>query len=220
MLIREYRELGAIELETGESDAGYYVSHHGVFREHAATTKLRVVFNASATAPDGKSLNDMVDPGPSLLPSFAGMLLRFREYKSALQADIRKAFFMVAVNPEDRPYLRFLWPGRSDSDELLTWRLTKLPFGVNCSPYMLTAVIQHHLKELRALSAPKERDRIDLLLTSFYVDDLVSSVSNVSEAKEMQEFSVRVLTDAGMELRKWRGNEIPAIQRPKIKSSV
>ena len=209
VLIREYRELGAIELEPCESDAGYYVPHHGVFREHAATTKLRVVFNASATAPDGKSLNDMVDPGPSLLPSLAGMLLRFREYKSALQADIRKAFFMVAVNPEDRPYLRFLWPGRSDSDELLTWRLTKLPFGVNCSPYMLTAVIQHHLKELRALSAPKERDRIDLLLTSFYVDDLVSSVSNASEAKEMQEFSVRVLTDAGMELRKWRGNEIP-----------
>ena len=85
-----------------ESDAGYYVPHHGVFREHAATTKLRVVYNASATAPDGKSLNDMVDPGPSLLPSLAGMLLRFREYKSALQADIRKAFFMVAVNPEDR----------------------------------------------------------------------------------------------------------------------
>ena len=40
-----------------------------------------------------------------------GMLLQFREYKSALQADIRKAFFMVAVNPEDRPYLRFLSPG-------------------------------------------------------------------------------------------------------------
>ena len=74
---------------------------------------------------------------------------------------------------------------------------------------MLTAAIQHHLKELRALSAPKERDRIDLLLTSFYVDDLVSSVSNDPEAKKMQEFSVRVLTDAGMELRKWRGNEIP-----------
>ena len=165
-------------MEPWESDAGPYVPHHGVFRKQAATTKLKVVLNALATAPDGKSLNDMVDPRLSLLPSLTGMLLRFREYKSALQADIRKAFFMVKVNPEDRPYLRFLWPGRSDSDELLTWRLTKLPFGVNCSPYMLTAVIQHHFKELRALSAPKERDRIDVLLTSFYVDDLVSSVSN------------------------------------------
>ena len=151
----------------------------------------------------------MVDPGPSLLPSLAGILLRFREYKSAPQADIRNAFFMVKVHPEDHPYLRFLWPGRSDSDELLTWRLTKLPFGVNCSPYMLTAVIQHHVKELRALSAPREGDRLDLLLTSFYFDHLISSVSNAPESKKMQEFSVRVLVDAGMELGKWRGNEIP-----------
>ena len=132
VLIRDYRELGAIELEPCESDAEYYVPHHGVFLEHAATTKLRVVFNASATAPDGKSMNDMFDPGPSLWPSLAGMLQGFREYKSALQADICKAFFMVVVNPEDHSYLRFLWPGRSNSDELLTWRLTKLPFGVNC----------------------------------------------------------------------------------------
>ena len=74
VLISEYRELGEIELEPRESDARYYVPHHGVFRENAATTKLRVVFNASATAPDGKSLNDMVDPGPSLMPSLAGIL--------------------------------------------------------------------------------------------------------------------------------------------------
>ena len=60
VLISEYRELGEIELEPCESDARYYVSHHGVFRENAATTKLRVMFNASATAPDGESLNDML----------------------------------------------------------------------------------------------------------------------------------------------------------------
>ena len=70
---------------------------------------------------------------------------------------------MVVVNPEDRPYLRFLWPGRSDM--------------------------------------------------SFCVDDLVSRVSNAPEAKKMQEFSVRVLTEAGMEFRMWRGNELPMQSR-------
>ena len=70
---------------------------------------------------------------------------------------------MVVVNPEDRPYLRFLWPGRSD--------------------------------------------------TSFHIDDLISRVSNAPEAKKIQEFSVRVLTEAGMEFRMWRGNELPMRSR-------
>ena len=53
---------------------------------------MRVVFDASAHMREGKSLNDL-NPSPSLLPDLIGLLLRFREYTFALQADIRKAFF-------------------------------------------------------------------------------------------------------------------------------
>ena len=110
ILMGEYKELGAIEKEPNPEQAGYYLPHHAVVRQDAATTKLRVVFNASDKAGTAKSLNDVIDPGPSLLPDLAGLLMRFTEFKVEVQADIKKAFFRIKVNKQDRSYLRFLWP--------------------------------------------------------------------------------------------------------------
>ena len=124
---------------------GYYMPHHAVVREAASTTKLRVVFNASASQKGDFSLNDVIEPGPSLLPNLPGLLMRLREYRCAVQADIRKAFFMISVKEEDRRFLRFVWFTTEGKIEI--WRLKKLPFWVNCSPFILNAVIRHHLRQ-------------------------------------------------------------------------
>ena len=157
VLLREYQDLGAIEKEPQPHTPGYYLPHHAVIREAAETTKVRVVFNASAARKGEKSLNDVMDPGPSLLPDLTGMLLRFRELPVGLQADIRKAFFMIAVQEQGRQYLRFLWP--DEHGVMTTWRLKRLPFGVNCSPFILTAVIQKHLTQLQQ-DAPVDQQRL------------------------------------------------------------
>lgn len=72
------------------------------------STKLRVVFNASAAQRGGEVLSNLLDPGPSLLPSIAKFFCWFRKNTVALQADIKKAFFMIAVHEEDWWYLRFV----------------------------------------------------------------------------------------------------------------
>ena len=208
VLVHEYLELDAIEVEPYPDTAGYYMPHHAVFREGASTMKTRVVFNASATSAEGESLNDMVDPGPSLLPTLAGLLLRFREYECAFQADIRKAFFMISMCEEDRQYLRFLWP-KAEGEEVMVWRLKKLPFGVNCSPFILSAVLSHHLvRSLESCNA-EERAYVELLLRSFYVDDCISSLPKPESVSMLHDYSISLLQRAGMELRKWRGNTIP-----------
>ena len=56
VLMREYGELEAIEREPCPETAGYYLPHHAVVREDSATTKTRVVFNASA-AKKGPSIS-------------------------------------------------------------------------------------------------------------------------------------------------------------------
>ena len=65
-----------------------------------ATTKLRVVYDASARA-SGPSLNDCLHKGPKFNQLILDLLLRFRSYKIALTADIEKAFLMISVDDRD-----------------------------------------------------------------------------------------------------------------------
>lgn len=85
--------------------------HLAVVRKDAVTTKLRIVYDASARGDNGKgaSLNDCLHVGPSLKPLLFDILVRFRQKRIALIADIEKAFFNVEVDKIDRDCLRFLW---------------------------------------------------------------------------------------------------------------
>ena len=65
--------------------------HHAVVRSDKTTTKLRVVYDASARRHDQASLNDCLYTGPNFGQSILDILLRFRTYPVALAADIEKA---------------------------------------------------------------------------------------------------------------------------------
>lgn len=91
ILRREYGSLNAIQVEPQPDEPGYYLPH-SVIREEATTTKIRVVFGASVHQQDGRTLNEVLNPGPSLLPDLTGLLIRFWQYEFATQADIKQAF--------------------------------------------------------------------------------------------------------------------------------
>lgn len=57
--ITEYQNLGHLKMvaDHDSTDNAYYLAHHGVLREDAITTKLRVVFDGSARTTTGVSLN-------------------------------------------------------------------------------------------------------------------------------------------------------------------
>lgn len=68
--ISEYMTLGVAE-EVQESEEPlttlcYYMPHHAVIREDRATTKVRVVFDASSHTQQGMSLNNNLKAGPNL----------------------------------------------------------------------------------------------------------------------------------------------------------
>ncbi|GFT51079.1 hypothetical protein TNCV_4490551 [Trichonephila clavipes] len=55
-----------VEEHSGETSANNiccYLPRHGVFRPDKTTTKLRVVFNGSASTTSGLSLNDLLLKG-------------------------------------------------------------------------------------------------------------------------------------------------------------
>lgn len=62
--------------------------------------------------------------GPDLTNSLIGVLLKFREDKVAITADIEQMFLNFYVHEEDRNFLRFLWFKDNNIDnELVKFRM-------------------------------------------------------------------------------------------------
>ena len=110
-VIKEQLAAGIVDVvkdEGSQSKLTHYLLHHPVIREDKLTTKVRVVYDASAKT-RGPSLNDCLYAGPKFDQCILDILLRFRSHKVALVADIEKAFLQISVAPCDRDVLRFLW---------------------------------------------------------------------------------------------------------------
>ena len=138
-IMKEQLELGILEPVTDQKkQAGgvYYMPHHAVIKSEKTSTKVRVVYDASSSV-IGPSLNQSVYQGPCLLPKIFHVLLKFRWHKIGVVADIEKTFLNIEISESDRDYLRVLWfkDVHSQNPEILTYRFTRVVFGVACSPF-------------------------------------------------------------------------------------
>ena len=103
-------------MSPGKLGETHYIPHHPVIRDDKTTTKIRIVFDASARD-NGPSLNDCLYKGPHLTPLLCDILSRFHSHVVPLTSDIEKAFLRIIVNENDRDYLRFLWFDNIFSDQ-------------------------------------------------------------------------------------------------------
>ncbi|KMQ83089.1 hypothetical protein RF55_20955, partial [Lasius niger] len=179
----------------------YYLPHHAVFKESSATTKLRVVFDASVKSSSGLSLNDVLYTGPRVQQELFAILLRFRTFRVAICADTMKMFRQILVHPADADLQRILWRN-NPSEPIETFRLITVSYGTSPATYLSTRVI----KQL----ALDERDAFPLAsevcLRDFYVDDLLSGGSTEEEAAELVIQMSSMMQRGGFELHKWSSN--------------
>ncbi|GFY77442.1 DUF1758 domain-containing protein, partial [Trichonephila inaurata madagascariensis] len=110
--MQEYLTLGHMELVPKHDYAireAYYLPHHAVLRDSSTTTKLRVVFDASAKSTTGHSLNDLLMVGPRVQRDVYPILLSFRTFQIAVCADLEKMFRQIKISSEDTNWQRILW---------------------------------------------------------------------------------------------------------------
>ena len=193
-VIRSQIEQGIMEPveSTAEPDISdvHYLPHHAVVRRDKETTKLRTVYDASARS-TGASLNDCLHAGPKFEQQIFDILLRFRIHSIAFIADIKKAFLMVSLAPEDREFVRFLWGDDPFKNEpkLQVLRFARVVFGVSLSPFLLNATIRHHLER----HVDTHKDLVEKILRSIYVNDVVSGASSEEEAYAVYSESKQLL---------------------------
>ncbi|XP_015122526.1 uncharacterized protein LOC107044958 [Diachasma alloeum] len=109
--INEYAALGHMRIapDTPEPVPAYYLLHHGVLREEAITTKLRVVFNGSSPSSSGMSLNDILYSGEKLQNDVMVILTWMRRHRLVFSTDIVKMFRQIRVHQDDWYVQRILW---------------------------------------------------------------------------------------------------------------
>ncbi len=193
--IKEQLEKGAVQVGDEDPERVHYLPHHAVVRSDKTTTKLRIVYDASAKS-DGPSLNECLHKGPKFNQLIFDLLLRFRSYPIALTADVEKAFLMIAVNDRDRaiyldrrynqgqsrvtsvPELCSVFPQapmpRSSFTWKVTWNPTRTPFDVYS-----------------------------------YVDDIVTGAETEEAAFDLYVQAKDMFRHGGFNLRKFQPQEIP-----------
>ena len=186
-------------------EPGWYLPHFPILRPDKATTKLRIVFDASAKS-SGVALNDLLYTGPKLQRNLFDVLVRFRREPVAVVCDIAEMYLQVGIAPRDRPYHRFLWRNLQVDETPTVYQFNRVVFGVNASPFLAQFVSQETARQLKA-KYPLAANAVE---ESTYMDDSMTSASTEDEAKEIVAQLKALWSAAGMHPRKWLSNR-PAV---------
>ncbi|XP_076285433.1 uncharacterized protein LOC143218312 [Lasioglossum baleicum] len=203
-VMQEYITLEHMSLVTDDSTTGYYMPHHAVVKATSTTTKIRVVFDASAKSPKNMSLNDGLMVGPTIQDKLFEHLLRFRTHSYVITADIEKMYRQVLVHPQDRKYQRIFW---YHDNRIRTFELNTVTFGVSSAPYLAIRTIQQ-------LAVDEGADfpyASEILKRDLYVDDLLTGANSLEEVLIIRNEVIELLKRGGFTIRQWASNHNHAL---------
>ncbi|UYV72987.1 hypothetical protein LAZ67_10001402 [Cordylochernes scorpioides] len=164
--MQEYLNLGHMEVineiePEQPSHQVYYMPYHAVLRDQSTTTKLRVVFDASAKTSTGLSLNDLLYCGPKL------------------QEDIFN--ILIKLNSADYCFQRILWRA-SPNEPIKEYQLVTVTYGTTSAPYLA-------IKTLKTL-AHDEQEQFPQATKGLHLE-LVSDLSTGSFIAALRRFTSR-----------------------------
>ncbi|XP_062533989.1 uncharacterized protein LOC134203016 [Armigeres subalbatus] len=180
--MREYELLGHCKEIKEEDDVfgvpRYYLPHHAVFKLASSSTKLRVVFDASAKA-SKYSLNDVMKTGPTVQNDIFSVNLRFRQHVFGFSGDVTKMYRQILIDSFHTRFLRIFW--REDTSKpLRVLELLTVTYGTAAAPFLATrCLVQLATEEEHRFPIASK-----MVLKDVYVDDMLSGADTEEEAKQ------------------------------------
>lgn len=191
----------------------YYLPHHGIIRESSTTTKFRAVFDGSAKTSSKLALNDIQLVGPVVQDDLISILIRFRQHKYIISADIEKMFRQITVAEHQRPLQQIIWR-YNPTEPLQTYMLNTVTYGTASAPFLATRCIKQI--GLDCQNTQNHSDSYDhklvseIILHDFYCDDLLTGIDDESVLLEIAKGVFSELQKYQFPLRKWQSN-CPAV---------
>ncbi|XP_062537684.1 uncharacterized protein LOC134206011 [Armigeres subalbatus] len=204
--MKEYVALGHMQEVSHDFDQGYFLPHHAVYKEASSTTKVRVVFDASAASSTGVSLNDTQQVGPTVQSDLITIMLRFCTHQVVLTADLPKIYRQVQIHPDDRKYQRILW--LNEVNEMSTFELTTVTYGCSSAPYLATKA----LTQLATDEAYNFPVAAQVVKEDSYIDDFLTGGRSAAEVKEIYKQLTAMLKRGGFGVHKFCSNSLEVLQ--------
>ncbi|XP_065911194.1 uncharacterized protein [Dysidea avara] len=179
----------------------HYIPHHAVEKD-SPTTPIRIVFDCSCRqSASHPSLNDCLEIGVPCSNDLCSILIRFRVHQFGFSGDIEKAFLNIRLHPDNRDYTRFFWLSNpaDPSSQFHIYRFKVVPFGATSSPFILNAVLQHHLKQHNTAVS---RD----MQISLYVDNIITGCDTEDAAVDYYKQARAIMCSGMFNLRSWSSN--------------
>ena len=187
--------------EVNHSMPEWYLPLHAVFTPERST-KIRLVFDASAKGHAGLSLNDYLEKGPNYINNLINVFMSWRWDEIAYAGDIRKMFNQILLHPEDQIFHRFLFR-RQPNQTPTVFQWQRLNFGDKPAPDIATGCIN-----MLAKSAEKEFPvAAKELKEHTYVDDIGGSKSTSTEAQQMTVDIDTILARGKFQVKAWHSND-------------
>lgn len=179
-----------------------YLPHHAVLKESSKTTKLRVVFDASAKSHKSNlSLNETLCVGPVIQDDLYSILLRFRKHNFVMKADITKMYRQININPDQKHLQRILWRENPNKD-ISHYTLNTVTYGTSSASFLAIRSLQQAAIESR----DKYPQASQIILSDFVVDDLISGAETYDDLQLLRAQISEILNKAGFELTQWMFN--------------
>lgn len=189
------------------SDKAIYIPHHS-----AGTEKFRTVFDGSAKAKNGVSINDIQLNGEKIQPELTTILMRFRTHRVALTADVAKMYRQILIPEDQRDLQRILWR-ESSNQPVYEYRLNTQTYGNKSAAYVSIRTMNYMADEFTTEYPAASK----AVKTSFYVDDSLGGSHSAKAAIHLHKELNEMFGKRKMELAKWNTND--PIVRAHIESS-
>ncbi|XP_011171791.2 uncharacterized protein LOC105204420 [Solenopsis invicta] len=181
--LEEYERLGHMRRVSQDiiDNVSYYLPHHCVIKSDSSTTKVRVVFDASAASSSGISINDLQMVGATVQDDLFSLLIRFRTHQYIISGDIEKMYRQVLVNPNQRSLQRIIWRFQ-DNEPVQIFELNTLTYGMASSPFLATRCLLEIANQIEERLPKIAR----IIRKDFYVDDLLTGAETIEEAIDIR----------------------------------
>lgn len=202
--INEYAELGHLtESKITKPCNSYFLCHHPVLKQNSESTRLRVVFDGSASSSSGYSLNDILMVGPNMQDNLFSILIRSRQYKFLLCGDIEKMYRQVDVHDDNRDLQLILWR-ENENKPIRTLRLNTVTYGTSSASFLSTRCLWQLGEEQEDVLIKK------IIQRDFYVDDLITGSDDELQLRYIKSSVTEALRHGCFNLRKFKCN-LPSI---------